>query len=816
MDVLSTMLAQSGPLPEDQIAERLRAGGVPDAKDVIDTALHQMDCPAGQLPDERWIWVPSVVTGRIFTHRLTAEEIIHDAVTVSPDLAPLSILCEHAPHDHFADGTPAIIAMLEFEDELLEARGIPDEVVPEGGVLVLSPTTLRTLGVVAGDLIGIRIGPDGLAVERVDATVDPAVGSLLSSVLSVEGSTFIDGAVWALCLQDDAMFIAPTAPLAEIIADSGLAHQGELLAPAGFNFDRHRFELQCDFFAERHDIDVDRAAAVLGLVSVARQMETLLQNEELEGSPDDDLGLVELGAVVADPYLAELLVEEALVYRCMEPAALGMLADTLAPLVPHPARVGCQWLRAVALERAGAVQDAEREYLTAESMDVDWQPTLLDLARFASDRGDAERGVALLRRADALPEHPLLTLLQEFLPQQRPDIGRNEPCWCGSGRKYKKCHLGNEQLPLDTRAGWLYLKATQHVLLTDWSDLLDEVTFERLRYDDDPEAEGDPLMMDAVLFEGGAFGDFLDRRGYLLPDDERLLAQQWMLVQRSIFEVEEAKPGDGLTLRDIRTGDIVTVHDRVASRQLKPGHLVCTRLYPAGDQMRFLGGLEPVRLRDRDDLIELLDAEPDPDELVAFLSGRFAPPVLTNTEGHLMVLCEVTVRTSDPVQFSAALDAAYERAEANQWLEPVTTDGGQRIRASYTLDGEVLRIETNSNERMDDALEALRRLDPAMVVVDENRVPASDARALAGHTPSDPTLDPEDPEIAAVLDDVVRTYEASWLEQSIPALNGVTPRQAADDPTRRGDLTKLLDSFPTGGPGTMNVDRLRAALGLER
>jgi methionyl aminopeptidase len=24
------------------------------------------------------------------------------------------------------------------------------------------------------------------------------------------------------------------------------------------------------------------------------------------------------------------------------------------------------------------------------------------------------------------------------LPQVRP--GRNEPCWCGSGKKYKKCH----------------------------------------------------------------------------------------------------------------------------------------------------------------------------------------------------------------------------------------------------------------------------------------------------------------------------------------------------------------------------------------
>ena len=23
----------------------------------------------------------------------------------------------------------------------------------------------------------------------------------------------------------------------------------------------------------------------------------------------------------------------------------------------------------------------------------------------------------------------------------RPKLGRNEPCWCGSGKKYKRCHL---------------------------------------------------------------------------------------------------------------------------------------------------------------------------------------------------------------------------------------------------------------------------------------------------------------------------------------------------------------------------------------
>ena len=66
---------------------------------------------------------------------------------------------------------------------------------------------------------------------------------------------------------------------------------------------------------------------------------------------------------------------------------------------------------------------------------------------------------------------------------------------------------------------------------------------------------GDPLVLDAVLFEGGAFEDFLEVRGPLLPDDERLLAEQWLRVERSVFEVEQVRRGEGVAVRDVRTGD---------------------------------------------------------------------------------------------------------------------------------------------------------------------------------------------------------------------------------------------------------------------
>ncbi len=29
--------------------------------------------------------------------------------------------------------------------------------------------------------------------------------------------------------------------------------------------------------------------------------------------------------------------------------------------------------------------------------------------------------------------------------RERPKIGRNDPCWCGSGKKYKQCHYREDQ-----------------------------------------------------------------------------------------------------------------------------------------------------------------------------------------------------------------------------------------------------------------------------------------------------------------------------------------------------------------------------------
>ncbi|BBZ10530.1 SEC-C metal-binding domain-containing protein [Mycobacterium branderi] len=835
---LEGILAEHGPLDEDDIARRLRDAGVADPDAVLEELQLEIAFPARQLVDDRWVWVPNVVTGRVLTHRVTADELAHDILNVCPDLEPITTLCEH--DQWFADGSPAQVVMFDYDDELLEERGIPDEAVAEGGALLLAAGTLAGLGVAEGDLVGVRLTKQGLVVERVSDVADPPVGERLAAMLDADEPIYIDAAVWTACLEDPALFTQPLPPLSEIIDDHGLVRSLDLFAPAGFDFDAWRLELRSAMLAERHDLDLDDAFALCTLVKLYEQISALVEAvdelpadapapiaEGAEPPEDDEFAdlLGELGAALADPRLADLLVAETVGLDSSGAPALGLFADVLEPKVPRAARVACRWLRAIALERIGDIEAAERELLAAESMDPDWPLPLRELARIASDRGDAERGLALLRRAGAEPDHPLVELLERYRPEPRTDLGRNEPCWCGSGRKYKKCHLGREQLPLAERAKWLYAKAIQHVLLSGWDELLAEVSYERCRYTDDaPDALEDPLVLDAVLFEGGAFEEFLETRGSLLPDDERLLAEQWLLAERSVFEVEQVQPGRSVTLRDVRTGDTQEVQERTASRQLKEGQLICARPIPVGDDtMQFFGGLEPVALHERDRLIDLLDTEPDAAELVAELSRRFAPPMLVNSEGDPLAICEATVRVSDPDRMQAALDDTYDRVDDDepQWFEHVEIQGMQRLRASMSLEGRTLDVAASSEKRMDRVLATLARLDPEMKVLDDFRRPVRDARDAAELAEEfgvgdEDELDDDDPKVAAALEEFIRDYETKWLDQPIPALDGHTPRQAADDPTRRGDLIKLLDSFPSGAAarGGMDVDRLRAALGL--
>ena len=42
-------------------------------------------------------------------------------------------------------------------------------------------------------------------------------------------------------------------------------------------------------------------------------------------------------------------------------------------------------------------------------------------------------------RTNREPEQP------QTVRKSGPQVGRNDPCWCGSGKKYKHCHMQADQ-----------------------------------------------------------------------------------------------------------------------------------------------------------------------------------------------------------------------------------------------------------------------------------------------------------------------------------------------------------------------------------
>jgi tetratricopeptide (TPR) repeat protein len=835
VDATSRILAELGPMTEEQLAAALADRGADldddDVLDAMDEVLDASDGLLGVLEDGRWVSLPALLTGRVFTHRVTGPELKHDLLSVKPDLGPVLDLAGSEAYHRLIDGTPMDHVCTHHDTGTLTERGIPLDVIGDHGALLLPPGYLRDRGCREGDVIALGVEQEGLRFEVITAPLEPVtvLAQRLEAVLTRSSHPPVetDVAVWAACEDDPALFTKPLPPLAEALAACGLPCDDDWLGPPGFDFGRWRVELRCAVIARRNDLDSDEALAVLTMgVLYRRMLNNVVATEGDEGN-GGDLARRATVQFLAEPAVAEAVLAETIGYGRDNAETLVRFVDTIEPLAPRAARPGVLWLRGKAHEHCGDIAAAEADYEAARAIDPEWAPALVALAGYASDRGDADRAISLLHRAGVAPDDPLLNLLGLFQTGPRPGIGRNDPCWCGSGHKYKKCHLKNEHSPLEERGLWLFCKAIMFVLNGRWRTKLEEVARLRAEYADEPDAYldfiQDPLVSDVVLFEGGALANFVATRGDLLPDDERLLAEQWLLVDRSVYDVEDVQLGRGLTVRDVRTGDTHQVRERAATRTLRVGELVCARVSPAGETMQIFGSVERVALHERDELIALLDSRPDAMRLISFLSRRLAPAAFSNTEGDPIVLCEATLHATNPAGLAAALDRTYERdTESLRWVERVNTDEMAWIRATLSLDGHELTVHTNSEPRIDRVLDQLRTFELELEVVTQSRRPASDQRqvaALAAAYPAearDTAPSPDDnPEMAAMLDQFIRDYEQRWLDEPIPALAGHTPRQAAADPTRRGDLIRLLDSFPAASsPGVMSPDRLRAELGL--
>lgn len=577
-ELVEAMFARLALDPADPLADAV-------VRNAVELHLYDPGSPLGVIPSGDVVHIPALMADCVLTHPLSVAERDGAHLDVDPDLAAVGQI-----------------------DQLRTAAGPLEVAVGAAG-------DLRWIGP-AGWLPDV--GTDALLTVRLTdpetvevGSTDGAVASSAQLVAALRAAYDAQRAdpplpltgadlVWGVLARDRVAFAQPRPPLAELAAEAGLERRGL------------EFGHGADAWVAAAKVDrTERLTATLSDEQV-RSAEAAL--DVLEAGPVAPAGLRSVLELIDDADVLMAVAAELLIpdepERLSEAAAF---ADRLVGAAgSSPRATVAHTLAALVAERCGRVAEAE-SHLRAAAASGEWAVVEERLGWYASDRGRAAEALAHLRTAGFADDEPDAEVLLAFVAGPTgPATGRNQPCWCGSGRKTKQCHRDVPPLPpLAERFDWLQQKAVAYLdrrgggiddAVTDLAVLL-------AGDDGDPgEVLDDPLLADVVLHEGGWFAMFVAERGVLLPADEAALAAEWAAIRRSVHEVVGIGYGRGVTLRNLSGGSEVEVGDKAVAGAVSAGELLCARVLPdGGGGHRFAGVVTAVPRGREDELREVLD-----------------------------------------------------------------------------------------------------------------------------------------------------------------------------------------------------------------
>ena len=477
-------------------------------------------------------------------------------------------------------------------------------------------------------------------------------------------------------------------------------------------------------------------------------------------------------------------------------------------------------LAARSAEGRGCTDEAERLVAEALRQEPDLGPALMDAGEYAATRGDVLRAEACFRRAGVSASDPWRTALANLLAPVAAPVGRNRPCPCGSGRKHKVCCLRAHPHPLPARAQLVYARIARWAQRSSNRWRIDRY----YRLVDRHGPQSDLLPLDLAIFESGGVEEYLERRGALLPADERELIELW--CERTIrpYEVVEVRRNRSVTLRPLLGGEPVVLHDRAFSTCVERLDLFVARILHDGIGDCLIALPRPVPRVRRRELMDLFD-DYSPGAMAAFFGPQPLPP-MQNQNGHDLVFCTASYRVT-------RADTAWRRlltrlmADGSDSLVLRHEVDGVPVTAGWvTREGRVWTVSTNSVERMRELRDIVLAAAPGAKLISESTQAAADLVAEAGgkyaaissgamRFDSFPLAAADEAEAEAVVSEFHRRHQQRWLDQSLPGLDGRTPRQAAaEGGAALAELNAILDDIEWRSTGLMNADWLRAELGL--
>jgi SEC-C motif len=801
-DVLA-ILAAGRPVPVDRLAERTGARRG-ELLMFLQRCAHLLETSVG------WVDGLRLADGVAFAHELSAAECEADALAADDDLALWAVLA--------SDGLPLVgggtVRARPFPELPATMRsGLPAGCGMIGQGLVGPAGWLA--GFQAGDLLRVGLRDGGLAVE---ATTRPPyrsghVAALLAACMAALGRGMEryregEGETPAADLSAVLAELLVTRP--EVLAEP-LPPLGSLLRPACWETFGGRVGFAGTAWNTTPLRRLDRATAMTAMLALG----ALLTWDGTGSDGDATMGTLRQGLAI--PEVLGYLADEVERRVATAGTSFAPVLDRLTAAAATPTeRAAAALLAARAAEGAGDSVSAHRLVTRALTDQGDLQPAVLDAVEYAACRGELRVADELLRHLDHPVAETLRSAVRSVLdaPAAAGQPGRNQPCPCGSGRKYKVCCQATAVAPLPARAGLLYtLVATfaQRPATGDRFGLLIN------QLGGDP--QGVLLCVDLLLTHEGAAERFLRVRGAWLRDDERHLIDSWAAIPIGAFEIREVRRGVGVTVRMLPGGEQVVLRDRKFSTCVRPLDLYCGRILTNGACPQLLAMPVLVARERRHDLLDLLASGPSAEQIAAFV-GPQPDPYLRNSDGHDYTDTEVVLQVAGDAELSwQRLSDRLVRTDTHTLEHHGERDGKTVSLGQVTRAGQRWTLNANSRERLA-ALESLVRVEAPTV-----REVSRRAERLGGEPPRDGrrvrTL-VVDNHVVTAGDDILRATRESWVDSAVNSL-GMTPREAA----RAGgdtliELEAILDdvqwhsdrSLERGDLPTMDVAWLRDELGL--
>ena len=431
---------------------------------------------------------------------------------------------------------------------------------------------------------------------------------------------------------------------------------------------------------------------------------------------------------------------------------------------------------------------------------------------------------------------------------------RNQPCPCGSGKKYKHCCLRQEPPqsptaapPTDSRPhagavekaeGWLstrHRKGWQVAYLRLSDELLDPADLKKLgQLGPETLTTVGLNLTEWLLAEGEIQVQGANRRipDYLTgPSGPTLTAGQrdWLqqMAQRPLrlYSITDVVPGVQMTLCDALDAGAapIVVRERSGTRTLVPGMQIGCRIMRVTDHFEMSGAAYPFGQSAGAELTGRLQASAEAFGqqpglahrlglvlMAAWLEQLVTPPKMPKLmdfdTGEALMLVTDHYRVLDWAGLAGRLQGCADVLgdRQNGWAREVKgKDGQSRPIAHINLgkDADTIEIFYKTQGNADqgrgwfDALAIgvvtfLKRIAETPEDAIKRRTQSGNKSAPAARPPD---LDPK--LMTQAVEEAIRRLYANWADQPIPALNGMTPRQSIGTAAGLERVKGLLRSY---------------------